>query len=119
MPSEPKPPELLMPVSDDHALRQFEIEALQRINDNLRLLNNGQAELVKAMHAIDLRLTRIESNSVNAEVKSLKSEVEELKLDKASRGGAVKTVEWFSRVGPWLLALVLALAALAGWQRAA
>lgn len=118
MAENPKPPELLMPVSDEHALRRFEIEALQRINDNLRLLNTGQAELVKGMHSIDIRLTRIESNSVNAEVKELKEKVEELTLDKATRSGAVRTVEWAGRFGPWLLALLLGLAALAGWERA-
>lgn len=108
-----------MPVSDEHALRRFEIEALQRINDNLRLLNNGQAELVKGMHAIDIRLTRIESNSVSAEVTELKHEVEDLKEDKAKRAGAVGAVEWLGKVGPWLLSLVLGVLAIAGWDRAA
>lgn len=117
MPEKQTPPDLLMPVSDEHALRRFEIEALQRINDNLRLLNTGQAELVKGMHSIDIRLTRIESNSVSAEVAELKGEVDDLKEDKARRAGAVSTVEWLGKVGPWLLSLVLGLAAIIGWER--
>ena len=111
-------PELLMPVSDDHALRRFEIEALQRINDNLRLLNSGQAEMVKGMHAIDIRLTRIESNSVSTEISELKNDVDELKAAKLKHEGAVGTMEWISRFGPWLLAFVLGIAAIAGWERA-
>ena len=86
-----------MPVSEDHALRQFEIEALQRINDNLRLLNNGQSKLVEGMHAIDLRLTRIESASVSAEVNELKHQVDDLKKDKYKREGALGLSDWFLR----------------------
>ena len=119
-----KTPELLMPVSDEQAIKQFEIEALRQLTDNLRRLNTHAEKTNEALtrtndalHAIDIRLTRIESNSVNSDVEKLKSEIESLKLDKASRSGAVQTVEWIGKVGPWLLSLVLGVVALAGWGR--
>lgn len=104
-----RPPELLMPVSDEHALRQFEIEALQRINDNLRLLNNGQAKMVESMHSIDIRLTRIESASVSLDVSELKREVEELKEDKFQRDGARKLASGAMRNGPALISILTGL----------
>lgn len=105
-----------MPVSDDRALQQFQIEALQRINDNLRLLNSGQTETVKALgemrvslHGIDVRLVRIESNSVSAEVSMLKQEVKELKEDKARREGAKTFATAMIRNGPVLITLLTGL----------
>lgn len=98
-----------MPVSDDHALRQFEIQALQRINDNLRLLNDGQGKMVESMHSIDIRLTRIESNSVSNDVTELKREVEELKEDKFQRDGAARLASGAMRNGPALLTLLSAV----------
>lgn len=106
-------PEMLMPVTDDHALQQFQIEALQRINDNLRLLNNGQTETVKALgemreslHGIDIRLVRIESKSVSKEVEALKAKVDDLESDRDKRVGAVNLGNWIFRNWPGVLGFV-------------
>lgn len=85
----------MMPVTDEFALRQFEIEALRQITDNLRRLNDGQEKIIegqveqgKSIHAIDTRLTRIESNSVNKKVAELELKVDALEAERDRRSGA-------------------------------
>jgi septal ring factor EnvC (AmiA/AmiB activator) len=82
------PSELLMPVTDEHALRQFEIEALRQITDNLRRLNEKMDKQGDDIRSIDARLIRIESNSVSASVQKLQEEVDNLQSDKDRRDGA-------------------------------
>lgn len=98
-----------MPVSDEHALRQFEIEALQRINDNLRLLSQQQQKLVDSLHSIDIRLVKIEANNISSEVEELKKEVEELKTEKNKRDGAVNLATWIFRNWPGVVAFLAAV----------
>lgn len=99
-------PEFLMPVSEEHALRQFEIQALQRINDNLRLLNEGQQQLVNGMHNIDIRLTRIEASGDGEELDKVRAEVALLKTEKNQRDGAVNLATWIFRNWPGILGFV-------------
>jgi hypothetical protein len=87
--------ELMMPVTDDHALRQFEIQALRQITDNLRRLNDRSEEQGKVLHSIDARLIRIENNKLEPSVDLLKAEVAALKQDKDRRDGAAGLVNWF------------------------
>lgn len=112
-------PDLLMPVSDEHALRQFEIEALRQITDNLRRLNDGQVEQGKVLHSIDTRLVRIESNSLDSAVKLLITKVDILEADKDRRAGALGFVAWLKDFGPWLLAIMMAIFAAIGWEHKA
>jgi hypothetical protein len=98
---------MLMPVSDDHALRQFEIEALRQITDNLRRLNDGQTKIVDSLHSMDARLIRIESASVSAEVAELKGKVEVLEKDHHHRLGAKGFAEWMLRYGPTLAGFLI------------
>ncbi len=98
-----------MPVSDEHALRQFEIEALRQITDNLKRLNDGQAEQLRALHGIDNRLTRIESNSVNAKVTTLEGKVDALESDRDKRVGAIGAIEWLGKHWPLIALLVGAI----------
>lgn len=113
----PARPSLMMPVPDEHALRQFEIEALRQITDNLRRLNDGQAEQGKVLHSIDNRLTRIESATVSADVETLKTKVDALERDKDRREGAMGLATWFKDFGPWLLAIIATMVAAVGWER--
>lgn len=92
--------DLFMPMPDEHALRQFEIEALRQITDNLKRLNDGQAEQGKVLHSIDNRLTRIESNSVSADVEKLKAKVDELERDRDRRDGTLAATSWVFRNWP-------------------
>jgi hypothetical protein len=97
-----------MPVSDEHALRLIEIEAMRQITDNLKRLNEGQAEQTRTLHSIDLRLTKIESNSVNTKVTELATKVDALESDRDKRDGAITFGNWLLRYGP-LLAAVIAI----------
>lgn len=99
-----------MPVSDEHAMRQFEIEALRQITDNLRRLNDGQAEQGKVLHSIDTRLVKIESNSVANKVGDLERKVDELEADRDRRAGAIGLFEWLFKHWPALVGFVLLVA---------
>lgn len=114
-----------MPVSDEHALRQFEIEALRQITDNLRRMNDrldrqaeSQAEQGKVLHSIDSRLIRIESNKLEPTVEKLQQDVEELKQDKDRRDGALGLAQRLPSSVPWLLTVISACAALVAWLKA-
>lgn len=64
--------EIFMPVTDDHALRQFEIEALRQITDNLKRLNDKMDVQSDKMNAMDVRLARIESNRIDGDVSTIR-----------------------------------------------
>lgn len=119
-------PALMMPVSEEHALRQFEIEALRQITDNLKRLNDKMDKQGEQINGLDVRMARMESQGVDgdlAEVRAMLLRVKDrlaiLEADKSRREGAMGMFEWLSKFGPWLLALALALLALAGWEQGA
>lgn len=100
----------MMAVPEEAALRQVEIEALRQITDNLRRLNDGQAEMMKTVHQIDARLIRQEErNSQVAEIKAVVKEQGEeiaaLRSERDQRKGAMSLVEWFGR--NWLILLII------------
>lgn len=106
--------DMLMPVTDDHALRQFEIEALRSINRNLERLYERSDEHGQTLQNIDVRLTRIESNSVSDDMVELKVKVDKLESAEDRRQGARNFLEWMLRYGPILLGfIVLAVIVLA------
>lgn len=80
--------EMLMPVTDDHALRQFELEALRQITDNLKRLNDKAEKHGDVLQGIDSRLIRIESNKLDATVSALVTKVDALEAEKDRREGA-------------------------------
>ncbi len=99
-----------MPVSDDHALRQFEIEALRQITDNLKRLNDRSEEQGRTLHSIDNRLIRIESNSVNSDVAALKEKVDGLERERDRREGALGLTNWLLRNWLSLAGIVVVIA---------
>lgn len=99
-----------MPVSDEHAMRQFEIEALRQITDNLRRLNDAQAEQGRVLHSIDNRLVRIESSSVAAKVSELECKVDLLEAERDRRAGALRLVEWIVKHWPAVIGFLLLVA---------
>jgi hypothetical protein len=103
-------PTLMMPVEEETALRQFEIEALRQITDNLRRLNDKMDKQGDDIRAIDARLIRIESNSVSTAVTKLEAEVEVLKVDKNRRDGAFGLVEWAFKNWPGIVAFFALIA---------
>lgn len=96
-----------MPVTEEHALRQIEIEAMRGILDNLRRLNASSEKQTEVLHGIDVRLVRIESNSVSDELAKVRTEVDELKEDKLRREGALSLSSWFFRNWPTVILLFI------------
>ena len=109
-------PELLMPVSDDKAAKLIEIEALRQIADNLKRLNDRSDEHIKLLHGMDARLIRIESNRVDSRVEELEKKVDDLQSERDMRRGAMGLAQWLKDFGPWLLAVLLGILALVGWE---
>jgi hypothetical protein len=111
MPDKPSG-EIIMPVPDDMALRQFEIQAMRGILDNLERLNNGQAEMLNTVHQIDARLIRQETRNeqfaeLKEELKEAQADIARLKSDRDKRTGAVNLVEWIIRHWPGVLGFFL------------
>jgi hypothetical protein len=111
------PAEMLVPVSDDHALRQFELEALRQITDNLRRLNDKADKQGEFLQTMDGRLIRIESNKLDDTVTTLAAKVDALESDRDRRDGAIGLAKGMPGVVPWIVSLVTALAAAIGWAR--
>lgn len=110
-------PELIMPVPEEHALRQFEIQALRQITDNLGRLNDGMTKLNDSVQGVDRRLIRIESNKVEPELAQLRKDVDELRAEKFRRDGALGLAQWFFRNWPAVIGyvgLILAFLAATG-----
>lgn len=126
-------PELLMPVSGENAALQFFVEAmkantaaLEQVGKTMRGMQDEQKETLKLVHDTRERVIKIESGGqaeligeLRAQIKTLESEMDDLRRNDDRRAGAVSAVEWVSKIGPWILSLVLGIAAIAGWDRAA
>ncbi len=111
MSDEPQP-ELMMSVSEDHALRQMEIQALRQITDNLSRLNTSFDKLHDAVQGVDRRLIRIESNKLEPAVEKLRNEVDQLKDERSQRIGAMNLGQWIVKLAPWtVFAAVFAMVA--------
>jgi hypothetical protein len=106
----PKPKEIMMAVPEEAALRQIEIEAMRGILDNLRRLNDGQAEMLRTVHQMDARLIRQEvQNEQIAELKKdvavQKAEIAELRSKEDQRKGALSLFDWFGR--NWVILIII------------
>lgn len=99
----PRPSEMMMPVSDDHAARLFEIEAMRQITDNLKRLNDNMSANTQTLHGIDTRLVRIESNSVNSKVADHEARIDKLESAHDRRMGATSLLDWIFRNWPGVL----------------
>jgi hypothetical protein len=104
-----KPPELLMPVSEEHALRQFEIEALRGINGVLKDLRDDAKEDRKLLHDMHARVIRIESAACDKKIEQLEKDMDVLKADKDRREGAYNFADLARRWTPAILTILAAI----------
>ena len=98
-----------MPVSDEGAALQFFVEAMKANTAVLKGLQEEQKGVISALHNIDIRLTRIESNSVNADVATLKADVRTLMGEKLRREGAVGLASGTLKNGPVIVSFLTVL----------
>lgn len=116
--------EIMMPVSDDHALRQFELEALRQITDNLQRLNDKMDDHGKKMTSLEVQMARIESGRLDGDVAAIREtqikaleRISALELDRGRREGAtgvIGTILKSPAIG-WLVgAVITAWAVLTG-----
>ena len=76
----------------------------------LLLLGEIRGQLRELIHS---------SNNNAAKLDALSLRVGALEADKHRRQGAVSSIEWLAKFGPWLLSVALAILAYAGWSKAA
>jgi len=77
----PAPRKFMMPVDEEAAVRQMEVEAFRQIADGIKLLNTD-------MRDVRERLIRIESNQLDRQVKSQGERIDALERDRDKRDGA-------------------------------
>lgn len=105
-----EPRKILMPVDEESAVRQMEVEAFRQIADGIKLLNTD-------MRDVRERLIRIESNQLDRQVKSQGDRIDALERERDQQKGAqgVLIALGKSPVVGWLVgALVSAWAILTG-----
>lgn len=118
------PRDLLMPVTDDHAARLIEIEALRQITDNLKGLRDEIKEARSDVSDVRERVIRIESNQLDRQVErntetigKLQERIDALERDKDRRDGAVSAWDWLFKNWPGVIgffALIMLILALTG-----
>lgn len=103
-------PDLLMPVTDDHAARLIEIEALRQITDNLKGLRDEIKEARGDVSDVRERVIRIEAGQLDRQVETnttaigkLAERIDALERDKDRRDGAVSGLEWVFKNWPGIL----------------
>src|SRR3569623_1498818 len=77
----PESRKFMMPVDEEAAVRQMEVEAFRQIADGIKLLNTD-------MRDVRERLIRIESNQLDRQVKSQGERIDALERDRDKRDGA-------------------------------
>lgn len=76
-----EPRKIIMPIDDEGAVRQMEVEAFRQIADGIKLLNTD-------MRDVRERLIRIESNQLDRTVKSHGDRIDALERDRDTQKGA-------------------------------
>lgn len=102
-----EPRKIIMPVDDDGAVRQMEVEAFRQIADGIKGLNTD-------MRDVRERLIRIESNQLDRTVQEHTTRIAALEMDKNRRDGAMGFGGWLvnSPLIGWLATAAIALWAL-------
>lgn len=108
------PRDVMMAVPEDKAIHLLEIEALRQITDNLKGLNSKMDDQGKAIHGIDVRLARIESNRIDDDVSALGGRVDRLcdrvdalETDKDRRDGALGAWDRLVKSWPTLVGVIV------------
>lgn len=117
-----EPRKIIMPVDEERALRQFELEALRQITDNLKRLNDKSDKHGDVLQAIEIRLGRIEDNKLGHEVETLKAKVDALEADKHRRDGAIGMASKAPGLITWLISIgaaIVGAVGAVGWMRGA
>jgi hypothetical protein len=80
-----EPRKIIMPVDEEAAVRQMEVEAFRQIVDQLKALNVD-------MRDVRERLIRIESNQLDRTVKTQGDRIDALERDRDHREGATSVI---------------------------
>lgn len=93
-----EPRKIIMPVDEDGAVRQMEVEAFRQIADGIKGLNTD-------MRDVRERLIRIESNQLDRTVQEHTARIVALETDKNRRDGAMGFGGWLlkSPLVGWLV----------------
>jgi|SRR5690349_14923982 len=97
-----EPRKIIMPVDEDGAVRQMEVEAFRQIADGIKGLNTD-------MRDVRERLIRIESNQLDRTVQEHTTRITALETDKNRRDGAMGFGGWLlkSPIVGWLVGMAL------------
>lgn len=106
----PEPRKILMPVDDEGAVRQMEVEAFRQIADGIKSLNND-------MRDVRERLIRIESNQLDRTVQDHANRIAALESDRQRRDGALGIAVRAPGIIPWIITVVAAMFAAIQWVR--
>lgn len=80
-----EPRKIIMPVDEEAAVRQMEVEAFRQIADGMKALNTD-------MRDVRERLIRIESNQLDRQVKEHADRLTKLETGSARQAGAMDIV---------------------------
>lgn len=109
-----------MSTGDNHPpYAGMDVEALRALTAALNSVTTNMAEDRRLLNDIHMRVIRIESNRldaqvarIDAKVEAQQKEIEALKLANAksdsSQSTAIGIAGWFARHAPWIFALVVA-----------
>lgn len=109
-------PDILMPVTSEHAALQFFVEAmkantatLQQVTRTLQGMQEEQKETLRLLHDTRERVIKIETNSVNKKLEALEQEVEELRDEKLRREGAANLATGAITKGPVIVTILASI----------
>ena len=100
------------------------IESIRQIGENTKAIKAEMIEDRKLLNKISDRLTRLESNRLEADVAALRVEFVELRRDvdalkqkEDRREGAMSVGQWIIARAPWLVMVFLSGLAVFGFAR--
>lgn len=105
-----EPRKIIMPVDEEAAVRQMEVEAFRQIADGLKALNTD-------MRDVRERLIRIESNQLDRTVQDHGARLTALEADRSRRDGALGLAQRMPGIVPWLISVIAAVGAAIAWMR--
>lgn len=130
----PPADEIMTPVSKPEAVAMAEIHAMRGLTDAVSNLARQSADSMAAntrvlekltdkVDGMNTRLTRLEEAKHGREIDGLKEEIKEmireidgLKSTRDQQRGAKALVDWLRQTAPWLVAVVMAVAATVGFR---
>lgn len=98
-------------LTSSEVLAQAQVMALRQLSSTLEAQGRALERMSLKLETVSEALTEIKAEKFDSRLERLEGRVDALMVDKERRSGAANLVEYLAKVGPWIFAAVVGVAA--------